>query len=230
MKINDFFDDKALSTLRSNLQEAEKSTIRDLDNYWEDEDSITGALSSKTMDAFRNTPLDDFEIGCSMHKLRGRGKNAEEKKYGADVILTTDVFNKHGELITSKVLPIQAKKKQFKNKDKEQLNTMGKVFNTGSGMVYTKEGIKLDNHENIYKTSEKTQKSYSDYLVEDYIGCKVGRSDIRYDKEKKVLKFIANSNLILNIYLLPKGFDPTNFFLPPSPWFSRAFKIFRNLK
>lgn len=207
MILKDFFDDSALSTLKKNLQEAEDKIISRIDNHWSDEDVITGAFNERLLDAFEETTLQNHDIQSSMHKLRGRGANAPEKKYGADSVLTTTVLDEKGRPVFSKTLPIQSKKDEFNRKDLGQLEKMNSVIGSGSGLVYNKDSFQMDSASSIIEGNYgKNKKKASDFIVDDFIECKTGVKDLLYDPTSEQFRFILNSNNLLNIFFIPKGY------------------------
>jgi hypothetical protein len=102
-----------------------------------DEDALTGALGQ----AFSALPVvysdngSQYFADISYRKLRGRGKNAPEKRFGADGIFQIRVTDRDGAVVRQKALPFQAKK-EWRRKDTKlikQCEDMIREF--GQGIV-----------------------------------------------------------------------------------------------
>src|SRR5260221_8457658 len=55
------------------------------------------------------TPEAEYLVRISYRKIRGRGPNAPEKRYGADGVFQISVSDRHGRIVRQKALPFQSK-------------------------------------------------------------------------------------------------------------------------
>ena len=164
-----------------------------------DEDSLTGALgqaiSTKVPISIKT---DDglYQYSINYRKLRGRGPNAPEKKFGADGIFQIAVYRGDGKLLRQKGLPFQAKK-QWNHADKNLVKQAHKMLHlTGQGLVvdyspagYTACSAREVVHANGKKRALKAEGQLHDLghvLANDFLECKIGAPNLYYDVEREV--------------------------------------------
>lgn len=168
------------------------------DQHSADEDSVTGALGQALA---RAEPIryqqgfDEFLINVSYKKIRGRGRGAPERLYGADGIFQLSVINKEGQEAVIKGLPFQSKK-GWKGKNSDLLEQANKMEETTPG------GIVIDFGPNGYKgcaakdviisqgnrntaNRHNLVRSLEQFLSHDFLNCHVGRRGLFYDSDNE---------------------------------------------
>jgi hypothetical protein len=168
------------------------------DQHSADEDSITGALGQSL--AMREPMVfrgarGEYIVQVTYRKLRGRGRGAPEKMFGADGIFQIEVADESGMPLRSKGLPFQAKK-DWKGKDPqlfEQAKRMQAHMQAGVIIDYSKEGYRACTvHTAIAASGSRRQvdrfgamKRLSQVLSADFLECTIGKVGLFYDVENE---------------------------------------------
>lgn len=168
------------------------------DQHADDEDSITGALGQALA---RAEPIryqqgfDEFLINVSYRKIRGRGRGAPERIYGADGIFQLSVSNKDGKEVAVKGVPFQSKK-NWKGKNGDLLDQAIKMETKVPG------GIVIDFGPNGYKACtakdvvasqgnrntanrHSSVRSLEQFLSHDFLDCHIGRRGLSYNPQSE---------------------------------------------
>jgi hypothetical protein len=187
MIIKDYISSKTFNDIQKHL----RASILKSENHWkfgsDEEDTITGDLCGQIVKDWSKFSENDKNEGywkIEYKKFRGRGKDAFESKIGADGIVQISIYRKSSPIFRKGIL-FQAKKENSSSiRDlKIQIEKMNKINpNLGSVFIYSDRGYRgfssLD--------TEKTE-TLSNFLVEKFLGCKVGLEDCYFDFIKKQL-------------------------------------------
>lgn len=182
------------NSYRHGISRAEQAYI----HSQEDEDAVTGALGQALFVPNQIVMLDSamYTWSTVYYKLRGRGKNAEEKIYGADGIFQIILKNVHEKTLASKGLLFQAKNR-WKGKDRNlatQAELLARNPHTAIVIDYSSAGYKACSAEianravgNRNDILLEDMQSLSSILSEDFLYCRVGLMGIHYDHRTKKL-------------------------------------------
>lgn len=162
-----------------------------------------GQAISRPMTQTFLTPGGDFWVEIGYTKLRGRGKNAPEKKYGSDGIFQIKVLDKTGKIIRAKGLPFQSKKnwrtKQIKLAHQArnmELSTPGGIVIDFSTKGYTAcdaaDVVRFEGDKRALESSGKVRR-LGQLLGDDFLNCHIGKLNLFFDPEKEQYK-IAGDN------------------------------------
>ncbi|WP_420590070.1 hypothetical protein [Bacterioplanoides sp.] len=166
------------------------------DQHSADEDSITGALGQALA---RAEPIryqqgfDEFLINVSYKKIRGRGRGAPERIYGADGIFQLSVTNQDGKETAVKGLPFQSKKNwKGKNNDLlEQTRKMEKATPGGIVIDFSSNGYKACTARDVIASlgnrntanRHSSVRSLEQFLSHDFLDCHIGRRGLSYNPQ-----------------------------------------------
>ena len=193
-----------------NIQDRFKAGISDaeewFDNSEQDEDSLTGALgqsiSSKNNNFHYENNEKKYEWKTYYKKIRGRGKNAPEKKLGADGIFQIEI-KENNKVIFTKGLPFQSKKNwNFKDKKLvEQLENVLEHTETGIVVDYQKSGYTACDAKYAVKYEGRKKElinrnhiySLAHVIGSLFLTCKIGKKGLFYNDNEE---FITDSHLI----------------------------------
>lgn len=145
-----------------------------------DEDSVTGALGQ----ALRGGGVVDIGAGKCVkwitryRKLRGRGKNAPEKEWGADGLFEVETIDDSG-ILSRKTLPFQAKNNSPKYGNSDLIKQAKKIAAfPGGGIVvnYKPNGyVAVDARFVANRDDAGNHESpLADKLSEEFLLCKIG--------------------------------------------------------
>lgn len=163
-----------------------------------DEDSITGALGQALA---RAEPIryqqgfDEFQISVTYKKIRGRGRGAPERIYGADGIFQLSVKDKDGRVALIKGLPFQSKK-GWTGRNNELFNQATKMeesFPGGIVIDFGPSGYKACRAKDVISSQGNRRvadrhtlvKSLEQALSYDFINCHIGRRGLFYDSDNE---------------------------------------------
>ncbi|EMO13622.1 hypothetical protein LEP1GSC175_0155 [Leptospira santarosai str. HAI821] len=137
-------------------------------------------------------------IEVTYKKFRSKGKNAFEKRSGADGIIQIQVFSNYDNQlpIFSKGILFQAK--TFSNSDRNRMQIQKRNMREFAG----DKGAIITFHPTgeIFAYSgenELNEKSFDQFLAVDFLNCKEGVIGLRFDSTKSEL-YYPNSNTISN--------------------------------
>lgn len=101
-----------------------------------DEDAVTGALGQAI--AMRPLVFADgpstFRVEVAYRKVRGRGPNAAERRYGLDGVFQMRVTDQTGEVVRQKALPFQSKM-NWRGKNRDLADQVRKMEALRGGIV-----------------------------------------------------------------------------------------------
>ena len=169
------------------------------DMHQADEDALTGALgqSIATLEPmFFSTRTRQYEVSISYRKIRGRGRNAPEKLYGADGIFQIRVSGGPRDAEVIKGLPFQSKK-NWQGKDGDLLKQAGDMqlkLRTGLVVDYSSNGYKACTVKAAIaasgnrRTAEKhdSMRPLSQILGKDFLECTVGTRGLFFEPNEEV--------------------------------------------
>ncbi|HKY22042.1 MAG TPA: hypothetical protein VJM31_12565 [Vicinamibacterales bacterium] len=163
-----------------------------------DEDSLTGALGQAiSMDPVTfNINGARYEVSISHTKLRGRGKNAPEKRFGADGLFQIEMTDAEGRSIRRKGLPFQCKKRWSGPNQQLVKQCADMESEVGSGLVidfspngYTAcmavDAIQAGGSRRRAQVSGK-MKQLGQTLANDFLNCTIGQIGLFYDPEREI--------------------------------------------
>lgn len=168
------------SNIQKELAEYIKNRCPRAENGWnysnQDEDTITGDfLGNLRSDGWRYA--DNFRYNFYYNKIRGRGKNALEKRTGADGMVTIEL-DENG-IKTYKSFAFQAKKVGNRT-NPSQIEKMKIFFPKGNVVFrYGPEGYYLENYDG-------SEMKICEYIYNVFLKCKHGIVGLRYDHKKNI--------------------------------------------
>jgi hypothetical protein len=161
-----------------------------------DEDSLTGALGALISPSgprhFWIGPATQIEVQIDFRKLRGRGHNAPEKRFGPDGIFQLQIST-NGVPSFRKGLPFQAKK-NWKGRNRQLANQARAMQrNLGGGIVvdYTPHGYAacpiaaaIESNGNRKAVAGLGQlHPLGQILASDFLECRLGIQGLYYDQQ-----------------------------------------------
>ena len=214
--MRDLLPEIVIDTLRDRYIAGVSDAVATFDMNAADEDALTGALgqaiaTSRTLSSSTEKGSVHVEIGYT--KLRGRGKNAPEKKFGSDGIFQISVADSQGRIIRSKGLPFQSKK-EWRRSDKklaEQAKQMEEYTLGGIVIDFSRCGYKACSANQVIKAEGKrkniddmkSMRPLGQVLGDEFPACRIGTTGLYFDRDTGL--FIYQSR---NFHLLT-----TNVFL-----------------
>lgn len=174
--------------LRQEIQEQIVVNSRRGETGWrfsrKDEDSLLGDYLGNLRTDKRHffDSKNDYDWEILYHKMQGRGKNAYEKKIGADAIITFEIENKATKQRTVKSLIFQAKKEGNIAGLQKQKKLMDNIA-SGGNFIFTCAET------GYYAQTEigGTEINIGQFIAYQFIECKIGIEDFEYDEEKELL-------------------------------------------
>lgn len=165
---------------------------RSWDSSKADEDALSGDFWGKfDKQEVNSTSYSGWDWDMSYSKLGGRGKNALEKRSGADGIFEINVWDDFGKLIFQKSFLFQAKMRSSfsPSTTSSQAKRMERIAKNGSVIiVYGKDGFSaIQAHDYLNNLGSKSYATSDvcDYIVEQFFKCRHGKKDLSYDSDKK---------------------------------------------
>ena len=167
-----------------------------------DEDSLTGALGQSIAMPVEQTfsgPNGAITVKISYKKLRGRGWNAPEKRYGSDGIFQIEVLDRLGTVIRAKGLPFQSKKEWKGNLPKLAEQAADMEINTPGGIVidFNKQGYSAcmasavvaaqGNRASVVQADKMHR--LGQLLGNEFLNCEIGIQDLYFDAEQEEYAF-----------------------------------------
>jgi hypothetical protein len=164
------------------------------DQHSADEDSVTGALgealAAREPMVFRG-PAGQYTVNVTYRKVRGRGRGAPEKIFGADGIFQIEIADASGRQIRAKGLPFQAKK-GWKGKDRQLLDQAKRMeLHVPGGVIidYSNEGYRACSAQAAVAANGSrpqvdrfgVMKRLGQVLSTDFLECTIGKVGLFYD-------------------------------------------------
>ena len=196
--MNDLLPDVVIRALGEQYKRAVGDAVDSYPEQRGDEDSVTGALGL----SMKQTVTGKVVVGgttwqwrTTSRKLRGRGKNAPEKRLGADAALELEVWDGAG-VRGRKSLLIQSKN-DWTSRDPKLWGQASKLAALpGSGLVvdYKETGftavdarIAADAGGSRKRIDPERFRDLGSYLADEFLGCRVGSRSTYYDAERELL-------------------------------------------
>jgi hypothetical protein len=171
-----------------------------------DEDSLTGALGQAiSMEPINyRTTTGEFNVRIYYSKLRGRGHNAPEKRYGPDGVFQIDVRDMDDRILRRKGLPFQAKK-NWQGRDNQLVKQAGDMIREiGGGIVvdFSPDGYKTCSAAAVIQAGgNRTQvqnlspmRDLGQILANDFLDCTMGTKGLYYDPQEEIFEGISDRN------------------------------------
>ncbi len=174
----------------------------------EDEDSVTGALGQAMRRINGRVTVDGvvYRWRTTYRKFRGRGYKAAEKLFGADGIFEIEVFDDDGNTLGRKALLFQAKN-NWRGRDERltrQASQLSGVRGAAIVVNYGSEGytavsaeIVAEAEGNRSRLPPEAESPLSDVIARKFVLCSIGRRDLYYDAERKLLVYLSEGQIIL---------------------------------
>jgi hypothetical protein len=170
-----------------------------------DEDSLTGALgaliSTSGPVGFAVDSETNVFVEISYRKLRGRGHDAPEKRFGADGIFQIDVSADNVGRRFKKGLPFQAKK-NWKGRDSrlaKQAEEMQRTLHAGIVIDYTPAGYDACGADAVVHSRGNRRvvdmagsfQPLGQMLANSFLDCEIGTEGLYYDdKDERFLRMM----------------------------------------
>lgn len=187
-----------IQQLRDQYRNGVRYAQRGFSSAAADEDSLTGALGQEfaRLDDI-NVVVGDrqYDVHIDWTKLRGRGRGAPEKPYGADGVFQIEVWDALRKSVQRKGLPFQAKT-NWDGKLKPLAKQCADIQQSlGSGIVinFTKSGyeacttsdcVRFDGSYQKLK-NEGLIKPLEEFLALDFLNCMVGTVGQYFDTDSE---------------------------------------------
>jgi hypothetical protein len=164
-----------------------------------DEDAVSGALGQsiamQSPVVFKG-PQGDFAVEIKYKKIRGRGPNAPEKRYGADGLFQISILNERGSVLRQKALPYQAKM-NWRGKNKGvyvQAMKMQEHFVSSVVVNFTKRGYRgctaslaVETEGSLPQVEARSGMSnLGQILGVDFLECRVGTIGLFFDPVQEI--------------------------------------------
>jgi hypothetical protein len=164
------------------------------DQHLADEDALTGALG-QSLATLEPVVFDSGEqqyvFRLSYRKIRGRGHDAPEKRYGADGVFQIEVTDRTETVLRRKALPFQSKK-NWRGKDKrlaEQASVMNSVTPGGIVVDYAATGYRACTTQAVIAAGGSrraierfgSMHPLGQMLSRDFLDCTLGVNGLFYD-------------------------------------------------
>lgn len=185
-----------VDTLRDRYLAGVLDAVNTFDMNAADEDALTGALGQSIAtprELTFSTEKGIFVIQIGYTRLRGRGKDAPEKKFGSDGVFQIAVSDNHGRLVRSKGLPFQSKKGWRSTNKKLASQAQDMERNTAGGIVivFTRSGYSGCSASAVIEAGGNRQvansmgaiKPLGQILGDDFLNCSIGTKGLYYDPQ-----------------------------------------------
>jgi hypothetical protein len=205
-----------IADIKQHFAKAIDETVLEFDSAWEDEDVVTGHLGGLLTTRQRRVHVTDDEINgtwsWSLHyrKFRGRGGGATESALGADGIFEFLLEgDRYGRV---KSILFQSKMAGSGGHDLvEQCARLSTWREAAFVILYDRDGFKaitLDAALQAKGAVESAQnESLAKFLVDEFIGCKVGDSDLHYIPAMRELRWYSINNQTVAVrFTIPNRF------------------------
>jgi len=164
-----------------------------------DEDALTGSLgaliSTPGRVRFAVDSTSEFVVEINYRKIRGRGRGAPEKRFGADGIFQLDISSPGIGSVFRKGLPFQSKK-NWKGRDSKlvkQARLMQETVGGGIVIDYTPQGFKACRSDLVIEARGNRRtvdgggnlRPLGQVLAHDFIDCLVGVRGLYYDDQNE---------------------------------------------
>lgn len=170
-----------------------------------DEDALTGALGqSISMAQPLGFRVDNhyFEVKISYEKIRGRGPEAPEKKFGTDGIFQIEIFDASGRIARQKALPFQAKTGWLRKNTALSKQAALLVSKLKSGIVvdYSENGYVACSADYVAKVDGRRKdvetagllRPLGQILAHDFLDCTMGEVGLFYDSDTETFNRPVN--------------------------------------
>jgi hypothetical protein len=192
--MRDLLPSAVLDVLRDRYVAGVANAEATFDESRADEDAVTGALGQSIampQPMLVATPEAEYFVRISYRKIRGRGPNAPEKRYGADGVFQISVTDRHGRIIRQKALPFQSKM-NWRGKNASLANQASHMEQELGG------GLVIDFSQNGYKACPSqsvaagrgsrtavdrygVMRPLGQILSRDFLDCVIGKQGLYFD-------------------------------------------------
>ncbi|MCP4675028.1 MAG: J domain-containing protein [Deltaproteobacteria bacterium] len=191
-----------------------------IDGYYsaeDDEDTLTGHLGAKLQIRNQKVDVPQAELpgvwtwSIDYVKFRGRGGNAAETYLGADGLFEIKV--RGGRRVDQKSILFQAKKNGSAGRELvEQCVRLSTWKEAAFVLNFTPEefyGLSLDKTLSLARTRGEDRlligQPLAEFLSEEFLQCRVGDTDLRYDaRAKRLLWRTQSNNLVQTQFSIPQ--------------------------
>jgi hypothetical protein len=176
-----------------------------------DEDAVTGALGQAL--AMRDPVIfsngrQQYQLQVSYRKVRGRGPNAAEKRFGIDGVFQIRITDQYDEVVRQKALPFQAKM-NWRGKNKDLAVQAGKMEVLQGGIVidYTPTGYSACPSKAVFAShGSRPQverfgvvRPLGQVLANDFLNCTVGKIGAFYESDDSlgvIAEFLGGAHVV----------------------------------
>jgi hypothetical protein len=177
------------------IENAAASAVAAYGSAEEEEDALTGQFGFALR--ARDRLEDGWTWSLEYTKFRGRGPGAAEKSIGADGILEMRVHTIEGE--QRKAALFQAKNAWNRDgKLLEQALTLSNWREAAFVLNFTSTAIEAFSVDDVVRSrgirsAAGPSQSFTDFIADAFFPCTVGNPDLVYDRERKVLIWLAEA-------------------------------------
>lgn len=214
--MRDLLPEIVIDTLRDRYIAGVSDAVATFDMNAADEDALTGALGQAIATPRKlsfSTEKGPVYVEIGYTKLRGRGKNAPEKKYGSDGIFQISIADSQGKIIRSKGLPFQSKKEWLRSNKKLAEQAKQMETHTPGGIVidFSRCGYKACSAKQVIKAEGKRKvidnmqamRPLGQVLGDEFLACHIGTMGLYFDRDTEL--FINQSRdfhlLTTNVFM-----------------------------
>ncbi len=208
--MRDILPTEVLDRLRNRYVAGIDDAVANYDHSSADEDSLTGALGqaiSMRIPELFSTARGNFQIKIDYQKIRGRGKNAPEKRYGSDGLFQIEVLDIFGQSIRKKALPFQSKKNWRGTNSALASQAAKMIVETDGGIVidFTRGGYFACSAKAVVRADGKRGLAHSageifqlgQLLGTDFLECRIGTVGMFYERATETYQWLlAPAHLI----------------------------------
>jgi hypothetical protein len=219
MELRELVPSLVLATIREQLITGVADAEANFEDSEADEDSLTGALGQSIARSHRVAILEgdhEYVIRMRYRKVRGRGRGAPERPFGADGIFQIEVLNGDKASVWRKGLPFQSKKRWFGTDSRVVAQARKMINATGTGLVidYSESGyracpatVAIEHGGRAREIREARQlRPLGQVLGNDFLECRIGAEGLYFDPETESFEAEADMHLIET--LVQRSSDP----------------------
>ena len=200
MKIQDIVPNKVINQIKADVKRISEKAQDAWDAGCDEEDTLTGdfcsCFRSRGWRKISDEKGKDWKYRFTYKKFRSKGKNADEKIFGADGIFEIEVTEISNGSSFKKGLLFQAKKHNDSGRKKllEQACKMNEIVPNASSIFEYGRVYKAYDSKDLLQTAEKAKNAIEkvpmgDYLADRFLECKVGKDGMTYDAVSKVIVY-----------------------------------------
>ncbi len=196
----DVIPEQILDRIGAAYKRAVKRAQERYPHWVADEEYATGAVGGTMEELVKGRAKVDgqsYRWNTTTWAVRGKGAKSAEKEYGADAVIEIVLRDDTGHTIATKVLPVQNKKERIYSNRKlaDQAGRLDKLPGGGlvvsfseHGFVSCQAGLVAEAGGAWTKIPETLKSDFGRALADDFLYCKVGSRDIRFDMRRQVFR------------------------------------------